>query len=152
MENTSRYIREHRTRYADEFPQEEEIDFVEERPVIVHDAVTERNVALYRVYQTIWFILGTIETLLLFRFILKLIGASTASGFTNFIYGITNPFAVPFMGVVPASVSSASIIEWTTLLAMAVYFVIAYGVFELIKLLTPVHRDERYQRPSRFAF
>lgn len=40
--------------------------------------------------NTIWYILSVIEVLLLLRFIFKLLGANTGSGFTIFLYSITN--------------------------------------------------------------
>ena len=51
--------------------------------------------AIFRSYQIIWYFLGVIEVLLAFRVILKFLGASTFSGFTNFIYAISSPLALP---------------------------------------------------------
>ncbi len=93
-----------------------------------------RTKPLYRSTQIVWYILGIIEILLAFRFILKLLGANPAAGFTSFIYGITYVFAAPFLSVFRSSqITTGNIFEWTTLLAILVYWVIAMG---LIKLLT----------------
>ncbi|TSD01061.1 MAG: hypothetical protein Athens071425_508, partial [Parcubacteria group bacterium Athens0714_25] len=47
---------------------------------------------LYRGTQIVWYLLGLLEILLAFRFILKLLGANMEAGFTSFIYGVTYIF------------------------------------------------------------
>lgn len=87
---------------------------------------------LYRGTQVVWYILGIVEVLLAFRFVLKLLGANAAAGFTSFIYGTTYIFATPFLSVFRSSdLIGASIFEWTTLLAMLVYWLIAVGIIKL---------------------
>ena len=98
--------------------------------------------AIFRSYQVIWYILGVIEVLLAFRMILKFLGASTFSGFTNFIYAISSPFALPFSGILGTTVSSDLIFEWSTLIAMAVYAIVAYGIVALFQLVKPTNLEE----------
>ena len=47
----------------------------------------------------IYFIFGALEVLLAFRLVLKLMGASLASGFVGLIYGLTGIFILPFEGI-----------------------------------------------------
>ena len=98
--------------------------------------------AIFRSYQIIWYILGVIEIVLAFRVILKLLGANTFSGFTSFIYAISGPFALPFAGILGTTVSSYYVFEWSTLIAMAVYAVIAYGIVALFQLVKPTNPQE----------
>lgn len=98
--------------------------------------------AIFRTYQVIWYILGIIEVVLAFRVILKLLGASTQSGFTSFIYGVSSPFALPFAGILRTSASSGMVLEWSTLIAMAVYAVLAYGLVALFQLIKPTNQTE----------
>ncbi|VVA44457.1 conserved membrane hypothetical protein [Candidatus Roizmanbacteria bacterium] len=98
--------------------------------------------AIFRSYQIIWYFLGVIEVLLAFRVILKFLGASTFSGFTNFIYAISSPLALPFAGILGTTVSSALVFEWSTLIAMAVYAIIAYGIVALFQLVKPTNPEE----------
>lgn len=86
---------------------------------------------LYRGTQIVWYILGLIEVLLFFRFILKLLAANGNAGFTKFIYGITHLFAAPFISVFRASYIEGNIFEWTTLLAMLVYWIMAFGIIKI---------------------
>jgi len=88
---------------------------------------------LYRGTQIVWYVLGVLEVLLAFRFVLKLLGANPSAGFSNFIYSLSYPFTLPFSTVFGTTSVSGSVFEWTTLLAMAVYWLVAFG---LIKILT----------------
>jgi hypothetical protein len=103
---------------------------------------SSRTKPLYRGTQIVWYILGIIEALLAFRFILKLLAANTQAGFTQFIYGVTAPFAAPFLSVFNISRVEGSVLEWTTLLAMAVYWLIAWGIIKLLVIGKPVSTPE----------
>lgn len=98
--------------------------------------------AIFRLYQIIWYILGVVEALLVARILLKLIGANLTSGFTSFIYSASAPLAAPFRGVLGATTSSTNIIEWSTLIAMAVYAVVAIGLVKLFQLIKPTTEQE----------
>ncbi len=97
---------------------------------------------IYRGTQIVWYILGIIEVLLAFRFVLKLFGANTAAGFSNAVYGITYVFATPFLSVFKSSVVTDNVFEWTTLLAMFVYWIIAYGIIKLFLMGKSVSTPE----------
>lgn len=98
---------------------------------------------LFRGTQIVWYILGIIEILLAFRFVLKLLGANPAAGFTSFIYGTTYVFAAPFLSVFRSSrITEGSIFEWTTLLAMVVYAIIAWGIVKLLMMGRTVSTPE----------
>ncbi len=98
--------------------------------------------AIFRLYQVIWYILGVVEVLLAARILLKLIGANLNSGFTSLIYSVSSPFASPFSGVLGISASSGSVIEWSTLIAMAAYAVVAVGLVKLFQLVKPTTEKE----------
>lgn len=98
--------------------------------------------AIFRSYQIIWYILGVIEALFAFRVILKLLGANAFSGFTSFIYAVSGPFALPFAGILGTTVSASSVFEWSTLIAMVVYFIVAYGIIAFFQLVKPTNPEE----------
>lgn len=98
--------------------------------------------AIFRSYQVLWYVLGVIEVILAFRVILKLLGANTFSAFANFIYIISGPFALPFAGILGTTTSSDVVLEWSTLIAMVVYLVLAYGAIELLQLVKPTSPQE----------
>jgi hypothetical protein len=85
-----------------------------------------------------YFILGTLEILLAFRLVLKLMGANIASGFVSFIYGLTGIFILPFEGIfrrgVSQGIETTSIFEPSTFVAMIVYAVVIWGIVKLIRI------------------
>lgn len=97
---------------------------------------------LYRGTQIVWYMLGLIEILLAFRFVLKLLGANAAAGFTNFIYSVTYALAAPFLNVFRVTQVEGSIFEWTTLLAMFVYWMLAIGIINLFLMGKTVSTPE----------
>ena len=97
---------------------------------------------IYRGTQIVWYLLGLLELLLAFRFVLKLFGANADAGFTSFIYGVTYIFTAPFLSVFNISKVAGSIFEWTTLLAMLVYWIIAIGIVKLFLIGKTVSTPE----------
>lgn len=97
---------------------------------------------IYRGTQAVWYILGILETLLAFRFVLKLLGANAGAGFTTFIYGVTYPLAAPFLSVFNITQVEGSVFEWTTLLAMFVYWLIAMAIIKLFLMGRTVSTPE----------
>jgi hypothetical protein len=80
---------------------------------------------------------------LAFRFVLKLLGANAAAGFSAFIYGVTYIFATPFLAVFHNThIVAGSTFEWTTILAMFVYWVIAWGIINLFLIGKTVSTPE----------
>lgn len=97
---------------------------------------------LYRGTQIVWYILGIVEILLLFRFVLKLLAANAGAFFTNFIYGVTYIFATPFLNVFKVTKIEGSVFEWTTILAMFVYWIIAVGIIKMFLMGKTVSTGE----------
>jgi len=97
---------------------------------------------IFRFYQVIWYILTIVEALLIFRILLKALGANPFSGFTAFVYGLTDPLALPFQGILRNSISGGSVIEWSTVIAAVVYFLIAYGLVTFLQFVKPVSQEE----------
>jgi hypothetical protein len=97
---------------------------------------------LFRGTQIVWYILSVLEVLLTFRFLLKLTGANPAAGFTDFIYTFSYPFVAPFAAVFRRTSVQGSVFEWTTLLAMLVYWVVAIGIVRLFLMSKTVSTPE----------
>jgi hypothetical protein len=97
---------------------------------------------LYRGTQIVWYILGLLEVLLAFRFILKLFAANPTAGFSSFIYNVSYPFTAPFLTVFHISQIAGSIFEWTTLLAMLVYGLVAWGIVKMFSMSKTVSTPE----------
>ena len=104
--------------------------------------VFEKKKAIFRTYQVVWYILAVIEILLGFRVILKALGANPLSGFTDLVYALSDPLALPFSGILKVTVSGNSVFEWSTFIAAIVYALIAYGIVYLIQIVKPVTPHE----------
>lgn len=107
---------------------------------------TQRIKPLYRSSQIIWYILGVIEILLLLRLLLRMLGANTQAGFTYFIYSLTGVIAGPFYLVFRPSQVQGSIFEWSTLLAMLVYAMVAWLIVKALVMSRPVTTKEASQK------
>lgn len=97
---------------------------------------------LFKGTQIVWYLLSLLEVLLAFRFVLKFTGANPGAGFTGFIYSITWPFTAPFFAVFPRTTVQGSIFEWTTLLAMLVYWLVALAIVRLFFMSKTVSTPE----------
>lgn len=101
-----------------------------------------RTKPLFRMSQVVWYLFGLLEVILALRFILKLLGANQEAGFSNLIYTLSYPFAAPFLGVFNQSAISGSVFEWTTLLAMAIYALVAWALIKLFVMSKAVSTPE----------
>lgn len=82
----------------------------------------------------IYFVFGFLEVLLAFRLVLKLMGASLASGFVRFIYSITGIFALPFQGMFRQAYASGSVFEPSVIVAILVYILLAWGIVKILRI------------------
>lgn len=116
-----------------------------------HTGHTGNHVAksLYRGTQIVWYVLGVIEILLAFRFILKMMSANPMAGFSSFIYGLSWPLVQPFMSVFNISEVSRMVFEWPTVLAMVVYWLLALGVIRLLTMSHPISSHEAASKLKR---
>ncbi|HVN26166.1 MAG TPA: YggT family protein [Candidatus Paceibacterota bacterium] len=104
---------------------------------------------LFRGTQVVWYLCDLVEILLAFRFLLRLAGANPGAGFTSFIYVASWPFAVPFIAVFRATAVGDKVFEWTTLLAMIVYLIIAWGIAKLFTMSRTVSTPEAARKLDR---
>ena len=100
--------------------------------------VYEKKKTILPFNQIIWYVLGFTEVLLIFRVILKALGANQYVGFTSLIYSVTSPLALPFSGILGISVTGSSILEWSTIIAGIVYLCVAWGLVYLLEIVYPI--------------
>ncbi|MHB1317190.1 MAG: YggT family protein [Anaerolineae bacterium] len=103
---------------------------------ITRDVAAERRQGTFQVTQIIWTLVGILEIALGLRFVLKLIAANPDAGFARAIYGLTQPFLAPFAALVGTPTSGGTVLEVTTLIAMAVYALLAWIVARVIQVAT----------------
>lgn len=85
--------------------------------------------------RIVWYVIGVIIALLAFRVVLLLLGANRGNGFVDFIYSLSSVFAAPFYGIFSYEPSyGVSTLELSSLVAMAVYALIGWGLAKLFTL------------------
>jgi uncharacterized membrane protein len=102
---------------------------------VTRDVAAERRQTWFMVNRIMWSVVGLLEILLGLRFVLKLIAANPESGFAAFIYGVTEPFIAPFALLVGTPTAGGIILEVTTLIAMAIYALIFWGVAHVLQIV-----------------
>jgi uncharacterized protein YggT (Ycf19 family) len=81
-----------------------------------------------------YLVLGVVEALLITRVILKLLAANPGSSFVRFVYTVSAPLVAPFQGIFPTPATQNSVLELSSLVAIAVYALIAWGIVRLIAI------------------
>jgi hypothetical protein len=92
----------------------------------------EQRIFSFKTAQWIWLILGIVETLIGLRVVLKLIGANPANPFAAFIYNASGIFLFPFAGLVGTPTAGAIVLEISSIIAMLVYALLAWGIERII--------------------
>lgn len=108
--------------------------------------ISESTRPLYRGAQIVWYVLSVIETILAVRFVFKLLQANPAAAFTDIVYTLSAVFVLPFVAVFKNIWVENSVFEWTTLLAMLVYWLLALAIIKLFimsKSVSAVEADEK---------
>jgi hypothetical protein len=92
-----------------------------------------RKYGVAKVMDYLQWVLLALELLFLLRFCLMLVGADPNNQFAQTLYQFTGFFLYPFEGIVPSTPlgTKGAVIEWSTLVGMAVYAL----VFYLVRLL-----------------
>lgn len=113
---------------------------VTQEKVHVYSPEAEEQITIWSLNRLIYYFAAVIETLLIFRFTLKILGANGGSPFVSFVYSLSGILEAPFRGIfstaVGEGVETLSVLEPSTIFAMLVYLVLAIGLVELVKVLT----------------
>lgn len=106
-----------------------------ERQVVRRDETVSSRVVLSRI---IWFVVGVIVAFLAARMVLMLLAANQGSAFVDFVYSVSGIFAAPFFGVFGYTPAYGnSVFEIHSLVAIAVYALIAWGIVKLVNITSP---------------
>ena len=118
-------------------PQQAEPLEVGESPVTGREEALTIKFAIGKLNDYLLWFLMVLEVTLLIEFFLMLIGAAQNNLFAGFMYALTVIPLYPFNGIVPSTKlgSSGAAIEWSTLIAMAVYFLVFYALRRFLSIL-----------------
>lgn len=102
---------------------------------VTRDVAAEQRLQSFKVNRILYTLLGILEILLGLRFVLKLLAANPDTGFSSFIYGITEIFIAPFKALLGTPTSGNTTLEVNTLIAMAVYALLVWIIARLIAIV-----------------
>jgi hypothetical protein len=91
-----------------------------------------QRVFTFKATQLIWLFLGILEAMIALRIGLKLIAANPESPIVALIYGFTNLFLFPFVGMTVTPSAGGMVLELSSLFAMAIYALIAWAVERIV--------------------
>ncbi len=126
MDDEVQQVRETTTRTGD----------VLQKTTEVHDPTAQKVEKQNTIGNVVWFVSGVLSTLLGFRFVLALLGANASNGFADFIYSASRPFVSPFFNLFSydSVTNGISRFEFFTLVAIAFYSLIAWGIVRLVNI------------------
>ncbi|MDO8915101.1 MAG: YggT family protein [Coriobacteriia bacterium] len=99
--------------------------------------------------RLVWFVFGFIEVLIAIRFVLMLLGANAKAGFVQMVYGVSDFFMAPFMAILGTARVAGATFEWSALLAIAIYALVAWGAVAAINAISPREHAETVERVEK---
>jgi hypothetical protein len=109
---------------------------IENRVEVYKDTNLRRANRHSWVTRIVSFLLGVLEVILTLRFFFRLLGASPDNSFTLFLYNLSHVFVAPFNGIFhDQTLRTGNVFELSTLIAMLVFALIAWGLVALSRLV-----------------
>jgi hypothetical protein len=109
---------------------------VESRVETYEDKNLRKENLRYWSQSVIYFLLGVLEVILALRFIFRLFGANENNDFILALYNFSHVFVGPFNNIFnDQAIGSKSVFELSTLVAMLIYALIAWGLVALARVL-----------------
>ncbi len=96
--------------------------------------------------RVVWFVFGFIEVLIAIRFVLKMLGANSKAGFAQLVYGVSDVLIAPFSTLFGTQRVGGAAFEWSALVAIAIYALIAWGIVAFIRAVVPREHAETVER------
>lgn len=100
-----------------------------------HESGRGQRVATFKATQMIWLLLSLLEAAISLRVVFKLIGVNAANPFAAFLYKVTELFVAPFASLIGAPEAGGMVLEISSILAMIVYLLIAWGLERIVYVL-----------------
>ncbi len=99
----------------------------------------------HNIQNIVYYIAGAVEILILIRLVFKMTGANPSSGFIAFLYALSGFFVFPFQTIfgntTAPGAETTAVFEPATLIAIAVYAILAWGIVKLIGIIAGSPHD-----------
>jgi uncharacterized protein YggT (Ycf19 family) len=106
-------------------------DYREVRTV-QHEQGQEQRAATFKATQIIWLLLGLLEGVLALRVFFKVIAVNAENPFASLLYSVTGPFVAPFASLVGSPSAAGMVLEFSSIIAMVVYLLIAWVIERMV--------------------
>ena len=107
---------------------------VEQQHEVVEDTPQRQANLSYAVTTLVSVLFGTLEVVLLLRFLFRLLGANPTNNFISWLYSVSHPFVAPFNGIFnDQTLGSQGVFEASTLVALVIYGLLAWLVVWLLR-------------------
>jgi uncharacterized protein YggT (Ycf19 family) len=100
-----------------------------------HEQGQEQRFATFKATQLIWLLLGLLEAMIALRVVFKLIAVNAANPFAALLYSVTDLFVAPFASLIGAPAAGGMVLEISSIIAMFVYFLIAWAFERIVYVL-----------------
>jgi len=114
---------------------------VDEVAATAYDPYAARRRNVSRMIQVVWLLFGIIETVLVFRFVLRLLGANEDAPFAAFIYQVSGAFLLPFIGLFGTPRAGGSALDLNAIFGVIVYMLIGWLLVKIVWLLAGESRS-----------
>ncbi len=108
---------------------------VENRVEVYEDKNQNRAYTRYWITTVMYFVLGVLEVIMGLRLLFRLLGANQGNSFIMFLYNLSHVFVGPFNGIFNDQALGRSVFEISTLVAMLVYALVAWGIVSLGRVI-----------------
>jgi len=95
----------------------------------------EQRLRTFKAMQFIWLGLAVLEVLIGLRVVFKIIAVNPDNLLASLLYGLTNLFLFPFAGLTSTPASGGMVLEISSLIAMVVYALLAWGAVKLVEVI-----------------
>ena len=103
------------------------------------EEVRYRQAVIYgRIASLVWFITFVILSIILLRMVMLMINANEENSFVSWVYGTSEFFVRPFLGITNDPSFNGAVFEINSLIAMLIYILIIYGILQLVKVVLDI--------------
>lgn len=101
----------------------------------LHEEGHEQRVATFKATQLIWLLFGLLEAAIGLRVLFKLIAVNPTNPFAAFLYKVTDLFLAPFTSLVQAPEAGGMVLEFSSIIAMIIYALVAWALDRIVYVL-----------------
>lgn len=116
---------------------------------VTEDEAAHRENEIGRINGIIWLLFGGLAVVISLRVVLRLLAANPDNAFASFIYRVSRAFVWPFFGLVAEPAANGNVVEISSIIAIIVYLLVAWGITRLVYLVMMPSRVRQVRTVNR---